>query len=111
MDYKVIDADSHVNSPPDLWTSRVPAKYKDRAPKIVNKGDFDAWVVDNGPPNPISILSAAAGYTPEQLSRRFIHFEEMMPGAHDPKESLANLDSYCNDAQGLYGDGAMGAAD
>ena len=33
---KVIDADSHINSPPDLWQKRVPEKYRDRAPRMVD---------------------------------------------------------------------------
>jgi hypothetical protein len=32
--YQLIDADTHVNEPPDLWTDRVPAKFKDRAPRM-----------------------------------------------------------------------------
>ena len=31
----VIDIDSHYTEPPDLWTSRAPAKYKDAVPHIV----------------------------------------------------------------------------
>ena len=31
----VIDADTHITEPGDLWTSRLPAKWKDRAPHIV----------------------------------------------------------------------------
>ncbi len=33
-DYKLISADSHVSEPPDLWTSRVDKKYRDRAPRL-----------------------------------------------------------------------------
>ena len=29
---KVIDCDTHFVEPPDLWTSRAPAKYKDHVP-------------------------------------------------------------------------------
>ena len=29
----LISADSHVLEPPDIWTSRLPAKFQDRAPK------------------------------------------------------------------------------
>ena len=32
--YRLISADSHVNEPPDLWTARVPAEFRDRAPRI-----------------------------------------------------------------------------
>ena len=34
-DYKLISADSHVSEPPDLWTSRVDKRYRDRAPRLV----------------------------------------------------------------------------
>ena len=31
----IIDADSHVTEPADVWTARVPAKYKDDVPRVV----------------------------------------------------------------------------
>ena len=31
---KIISVDDHVVEPPDLWTERIPAKYKDRAPRV-----------------------------------------------------------------------------
>jgi predicted TIM-barrel fold metal-dependent hydrolase len=111
MEYRVIDADSHLNSPPDLYVSRVPAKYKDRAPKLVHSDGHDAWIVDGGQPRPLTILAAAAGKTPAELAKRFIRFEEMMPGAYDPKARLKDLDTDGIDAQVLFGDGAMGAQD
>jgi uncharacterized protein len=111
MDYQVIDADSHVNSPPDLYQTRVPEKYQDRAPKVVAMEGCDAWVIDNGRPSPITILAAAAGRTPQELARKVIRFSEMLPGAYDPKARLADMDRDGIDAQTLYGDGAMGAKD
>ena len=33
----VIDADAHVTEPIDLWTSRLPAKYRDRAPRATRR--------------------------------------------------------------------------
>ena len=32
--YKVVDCDTHLSEAPDLWTSRAPAKYKDRVPHL-----------------------------------------------------------------------------
>ena len=32
---RIISVDDHVVEPPDLWTSRLPAKYQDRAPRVV----------------------------------------------------------------------------
>jgi len=31
-EHDVIDVDTHVTEPPDLWTSRVPAKWHERVP-------------------------------------------------------------------------------
>ena len=42
MPYHYVDADSHVNEPPNLWQDRVAAKLKKRAPRVVpwhNGGD------------------------------------------------------------------------
>jgi predicted TIM-barrel fold metal-dependent hydrolase len=111
MEYRIIDADSHVNATPELYVSRVPAKYRERAPRVVQMQGCDAWVIDNGKPSPITILAAAAGRKPEELARKVIRFSEMMPGAYDPKARLADMDRDGIDAQVLYGDGAMGARD
>ncbi len=111
MQYRVIDGDSHVNSPGDLYKDRVPRKYRDRTPQMVSLDECDAWVVDDAAPVPLTVLSAAAGKTPEELTRKLIHFEEMRPGCHDPKARLADLDADGIDAQVLFGDGAMGARD
>jgi len=112
MEYRIIDADAHVNSPRDLYASRVPQRFRERAPRIVSLDDWDAWQVDGGPPTPLTVLGSAAGKTPEQLAeRKLIRFEEMRPGCHDPKARLADLDLDGIDAQVLYGDGAAGARD
>ena len=31
---RIISVDDHVVEPPDLWTSRLPAKYQDRCPRV-----------------------------------------------------------------------------
>ena len=32
--YKVIDADTHLTEPHDMWTSRAPASIRDRVPQV-----------------------------------------------------------------------------
>jgi predicted TIM-barrel fold metal-dependent hydrolase len=42
---KVIDCDTHYTEPHDLWTSRVPAKFKELMPHVVrNAKGRDAWL-------------------------------------------------------------------
>ena len=41
----VIDTDTHITEPGDLWTSRLPARYRDLAPQIVRDPatNSDVW--------------------------------------------------------------------
>ena len=43
---RVIDADTHLTEVHDLWTSRAPAKYKDRVPRVHDIDGRPMWVVD-----------------------------------------------------------------
>ena len=42
--YQVISADGHLEIPSEMWTHRVPAKYKDLAPKTVTHEDGSEWL-------------------------------------------------------------------
>jgi len=46
--YKIIDVDSHITEPHDLWSKRAPAKYRSRLPRVEKSGEKRAWVVDDG---------------------------------------------------------------
>lgn len=48
-DLKVVDADTHISEPHDLWTSRVPARYRDYVPHVVRGDDgIDRWLFNDG---------------------------------------------------------------
>jgi len=64
----MISVDDHVLEPPDVWQSRVPAKYRDRAPKLVSDSDGERWVYD-GRDVPTSGLSAVVGKDNREFSR------------------------------------------
>ena len=34
---KVIDVDAHISEPADLWTSRLPAKWQDKGPRVIRQ--------------------------------------------------------------------------
>ena len=49
--YKLISADSHIVEPPDMYSSRIDPKFRDRAPRMERfetptGRKFDAWVID-----------------------------------------------------------------
>jgi len=49
MEYRVISADDHIDLtwlPKDTWQKRVPAPWRDRAPKVVDTPDGPWWICD-----------------------------------------------------------------
>ena len=61
--YTIIDVDTHITEPPDVWTSRVPAKYRDRVPHVERdpQSGKDNWVLDGRRISSVG-LSAVAGF-------------------------------------------------
>jgi predicted TIM-barrel fold metal-dependent hydrolase len=102
---RIISVDDHVLEPPDLWSARMPAKYRDRGPRIVRKklrrvgaetieaedGQWgDVWYYDDLV-SPLLMLSAAVGF--DHLSFGYATFDEVRPGAWKQKERLADMDA------------------
>jgi predicted TIM-barrel fold metal-dependent hydrolase len=92
---QVLSADSHVLEPPDLWTTRMQAKFRDRAPHLVHEangqtGDF-LVCEPLRPFNPTGLGSA--GIPPDELEK-FSHggYAVCRPGSWDPQERLKDMD-------------------
>lgn len=99
--YRLIDADTHVNEPPDLWTARVPKEFRDRAPRMQRFEQGDAWVLE-GVADPINFgLNATAGMPPEKM-QGWVRFEDIRPGGYDPMARLEEMDQDMIDAAVLY---------
>ena len=84
----LISVDDHVIEPANVWQDRVPAKFKDAAPKLVSDDDMDYWEF-NGRRAPTSGLSVAAGRKKEEFSPLPMSYRDMRDGCYD---SLARLD-------------------
>jgi len=97
IDYPILDADAHVNEPPDTWQARVPAALRDRAPKIVHTDDGDVWSFDDGKAMRPVGLTATAGLSFLQFRPAGISYDSMRAGSFDTKARLADLD-----ADGIY---------
>ena len=99
----VIDADTHITEPPDTWTSRLPAKFQDRAPRVVpsNEYGFETWKIGDGTA-PVPIGHTAVAGWPEPFPSAPGGFSEVPPAAHDAKARLAYMDSIGIWAMALY---------
>jgi predicted TIM-barrel fold metal-dependent hydrolase len=90
--YTIIDADTHVTETPDVWTSRAPANMRDRVPRIETtaKGT-QRWVLGDNQgilANPGMTATAGRG----SFKNPPKSYEEMHPGAYDPKARLKYMD-------------------
>ena len=45
-DLHIIDVDSHLTEPHDLWTRNAPAAYVDRVPQVVDVDGVPSWAID-----------------------------------------------------------------
>ena len=102
IDYPIVDADSHVNEPPNLWQDSVPGKWKERAPKLVHTEKGDLWHFEGGKHTWPVGLTATAGQSYFQFAPMGQTYETMRPGSFDTKARLADMDADGIYAQVLY---------
>ena len=106
---RIISVDDHVVEPPDLWTSRIPAQYQDRCPRVerdtaifhfeggvfsyekgVEGGTPCDWWLYDGLVYPCPKLSAAVGV--DELDITPVTFDEIHPAGWIQKERLVAMD-------------------
>ncbi len=107
-DIQMVSIDDHLIEHPRVWTDRVPAKFADRMPRVVEveeefvhsmggamtalvrKGSqvwhFEDLIVPNVG------LSAVAGTPLRERNQDPLRFEDMRPGAYDPIARLPDMD-------------------
>jgi predicted TIM-barrel fold metal-dependent hydrolase len=102
MSDRLISSDSHINEPPDLWTSRAPAALADQVPAVIPVEQGDAWVTSpEARPRPVS-TSAVAGTKREDYMKKPVTYKAMRPGSFDPKARLEDMDIDGVEAEVLY---------
>src|SRR4051812_26758735 len=91
-DMKPISSDGHITEPPDIFISRIDAKYRDIAPHGINHETRGALYMVEGI-SPVGVGGAAsAGIPSEQLKLEGRTFENLHRGGWDPKARVADMD-------------------
>src|SRR5436305_1340931 len=89
--YTVISADDHIVEPPDVFTPRVAARLRDRAPHVVTRDGAEMWVYD-GQEFPNVGFNAVAGRPVSEYSFEPARFDEMRRGAWDIDARIRDMD-------------------
>ena len=107
MDW-VIDVDTHITEPPNTWIDRLPSKFKDDAPRIIQVERTDGsgekmelWSVGDGSSVVPVGHTAVAGW-PEPFPAAPAGFAECPPAAYDASARLEYMDSVGLWAVALY---------
>ena len=92
-DMILVSVDDHLVEPPDVFAGRLPAAYRDQAPRVVRRPDgSDVWEF-NGSVIPNIGLNAVAGRPKEEYGIEPTAFDEMRPGCFDVHERIKDMDA------------------
>ena len=114
---KIISVDDHVIEHGRVWLDRLPAKYHDVGPRTIqergkmqfvggvfsyepsDEGELCDWWLYEDKRVPQTRLSAAAGFSRDEVKVTGITYEEMRRGCWDPKARIEDMDANWTDAQ------------
>lgn len=99
--FSVIDVDTHLTEPPDVWTARMPASMADQVPHIERINGQDVWMAAGeriGAPGYYS-MAGWNGIMPESIPNTF---DDIAPAMYDSTARVRFLDAEGIHAQVLY---------
>jgi predicted TIM-barrel fold metal-dependent hydrolase len=119
---RIISVDDHMVEPPDLWTSRLPAKYRDSGPRVERRKGFmrgvrsvytfvesteddahwaDCWLYEDTVV-PLSrgfaVFEANGDLHEGGFKNEVVTFDEISPGSFRQAERLADMEKNYTDA-------------
>lgn len=103
---QVVDVDTHLTEPHDLWTSRAPASLRDRVPQVKVIDGKRSWVIDGDVvigegANPSSTVARDGTKWPG-LEFTSKSIEDCHPASYSTKERVELMDSLGIAAQIVY---------
>ncbi len=97
----IIDADTHLTEPHDLWTSRAPAAYRDRVPRVEVVDGEPTWMFDGltlARAGASGVVGVDGRKVPGTTFFRW-HIEDVHAGAYSVPDRMAMMDE-----QGVWGE-------
>jgi len=104
--YNLISSEAHVVEPPNVFATRLPAKLRDRAPKLETVDGASAWIVVGSDPVPL-LTTAATGSGWHRSARGPeadgpVSWDAVLPALYDPAERIKAQWADSVDAELLY---------
>ena len=92
---KLISTDDHLIEHPTVWEDRLPQRFREAGPRIVEipregATSMQSWLYE-GRPYPYIGLNAVAGKKPEEYGIEPVRYDDMIPGCYDPKARLVDM--------------------
>lgn len=92
-DVQVVSVDDHVIEHPTVWSDRLPARFQEAGPKIVElDGGMQAWQFE-GRIMPTIGLNAVAGKDPKDFGLDPVRFDDMRAGCYDVRARVEDMDT------------------
>jgi predicted TIM-barrel fold metal-dependent hydrolase len=92
VNYTLISVDDHLLEPPDTFEGRLPAKYKDQAPKVVETEEgHEVWYFEDQPYFQVGFM-CVAGRPKEDHRFEPCRFSEVRPGCYNIDARIKDMD-------------------
>jgi predicted TIM-barrel fold metal-dependent hydrolase len=91
-DLILISVDDHICEPASMFDAHVPARFRDRAPRVVTDGRSQQWWYGDLRGRDLG-LNAVAGKPPEMFNIDASRYEEMRPGCYDVHERIRDMNA------------------
>lgn len=89
---QIVSVDDHLIEHPRVFSERLPEKYRENGPQIVEiEGGHQVWKYD-GNIFPYIGLNAVAGKEPKDYGLEPVRYDQMIPGCYDPKARVEDMD-------------------
>lgn len=92
MPYRLFSADDHIIEPRHVWSSRLPRKFTEQGPHVVEADGREYWVLE-GQRQPTMGINAVVGKPEEQWNQEPVRFADMRPGCYDPVERAKDFEA------------------
>ncbi len=93
-DMILVSIDDHMVEPPDMYDNHVPAKWRDKAPRVVRTAEgVDEWEYGGTRSSTPFGMAATVGWPQEEWGFNPVSYQEMRPGCFDVHERIRDMNA------------------